>query len=957
MNPTVTEECAAPETFARFASDELPADERAALLDHAAGCASCHAAIAMVLSEGKTDDNAAPSPQRLGRYTLGRVLGRGAMGVVHVAHDPELGRDVAVKLLRARAAPARLRREAQSLAKLAHPNVVRVYDAGEADGQTFIAMELVDGENLRQWLASPRTRDEIVGVLVAAGRGLGAAHRAGLVHRDFKPDNVLIARDGNVMVSDFGLARTVDAPASQDDPKPIATAAESATVAPSETLTATGTILGTPAYMAPEQAVGEATPASDQYAFCVTAWEALFGARPFAGTTLDEVRANARLGRIVRPDGTELPRRIEDALRRGLSGPPEARFPSIDALVAAIAPEAPRRRRWPWLVAGGVLAGGATAAALVIARGDDARVRCADTAQLVAAAWSPATEQALVDRFDRVTADAFARYAGAWQVARVEACRATHERREQTTDGLARRVACLDRARDALRVTIAALLASNKDASRRSDAAASTLPSLAPCEAMPEAPAALPAATADSIAAVDAELTALDIGLASDRPTLTLPAATALRQRADALAYPPQRLRARLLEARVAAWTGDRNVAAIQLRDTIVLAEQTRDDFTRARAGAALAVVIAARDPEEATRVVTSARAALERAGRDPRIERELLDAEVRIAAAGDDFVTAVELQSRIVASLEAESTDPRAELIYAYDRLASMYGQGYDERGHVAASAKALELNHALAARNGETPVAELDPAGVIAMLEAGDLTGAAALARRYIAIARSRPDMPAEVTAFLYGQLGLAYEVDFAWTEGLAAYREAVAAWSLPPERYGTGGPPDVVELSVRRIDSLLGVAMCLWHLSRYADQLAELDKAHALIEAGGDKTADLRDSVDRWRGIALVELGKPREARTLLAPIVTAFTPDAQPQPFPRGVARFALARALWLDGGQADRSRARALADDAVRDFAEAIATADKSPSLRKLPSLAQRASADVSAWLDAHPLAR
>ncbi|MBL8743732.1 MAG: serine/threonine protein kinase, partial [Myxococcales bacterium] len=239
----------------------------------------------------------APSPavgQTIGRYRVIGRLGEGGMGAVLAAHDPELDRTVALKILHESAGDERgelrdrLAREARAMAKLAHPNVVAVYDVGAdpASGQLFVTMELVDGTTLRDWLRTPRSSRAILDVFMAAGTGLAAAHAAGLVHRDFKPENVLVGRDGRVRVGDFGLARPPRGAAASDAPL-------------SPTLTRTGAIIGTPAYMAPEQFLGEAADArSDQFAFAVALFEALRGERPFAGASLRELSENVVAGRL-----------------------------------------------------------------------------------------------------------------------------------------------------------------------------------------------------------------------------------------------------------------------------------------------------------------------------------------------------------------------------------------------------------------------------------------------------------------------------------------------------------------------------------------------------------------------------------------------------------------------------------------------------------------------------------
>jgi predicted Ser/Thr protein kinase len=276
----------------------------------------------------------------LGRYRLERTLGEGGMGVVHAAFDPDLERRVALKVLRktdvAGDARQRLLREARAMARLTHENVVVVHEVGTAGDRDYVAMELIDGETLAEWLtAKPREVAEIVAAFCAAGRGLAAAHAAGLVHRDFKPHNVLRRRDGKIVVTDFGLARGVE----NAEVVALDTTLElGAGSQPSglSGITATGSVLGTPAYMAPEQWVGGIVgPPADQFAFCVALWEALTGTRPFKGGTIDELKAEVKRG-PAHIDASKLPRRLRRMLVRGLDPDPAKRWPSMDAMLAAI---------------------------------------------------------------------------------------------------------------------------------------------------------------------------------------------------------------------------------------------------------------------------------------------------------------------------------------------------------------------------------------------------------------------------------------------------------------------------------------------------------------------------------------------------------------------------------------------------------------------------------------------
>ncbi|HEY0191559.1 MAG TPA: serine/threonine-protein kinase [Kofleriaceae bacterium] len=308
----------------------------------------------------------------VGRFLIGRMLGQGGMGTVYVARDATLGREVAIKLHHTASGAHRLRREAVAMARLAHPNVVTVFEVGEVDGRPFVVMEYVIGRTLRAWLTeAPRDVGEVLAAVLAAGEGLAAAHDAGLVHRDVKPENVLVGDDGRVRVGDFGLARELDS-------------REDAAGAPADTLlspsmTQTGAVLGTPAYMAPEQLSGAPVDSrADQFAYCVTAWEALWRERPFAGATFEALREAIGTGARRPPPSTpRVPARVRLALERGLAIDPAARFPSMHALLGAMRPVG-RRRRW-WLAAGAALA---VAGALVLLRDPGPACDAAGVAEL-----------------------------------------------------------------------------------------------------------------------------------------------------------------------------------------------------------------------------------------------------------------------------------------------------------------------------------------------------------------------------------------------------------------------------------------------------------------------------------------------------------------------------------------------------------------------------------------------
>jgi eukaryotic-like serine/threonine-protein kinase len=337
---------------------------------HIDSCEHCRKVVAAAIT-GKTLAVGTPAPDEAEalaslidvsinqRYVIEAVLGRGGMGTVYLARDQTLGRDVALKLHRAGSGNDRLHREAIAMAKLAHPNVVTVFEIGSVDDRMYVAMEYVRGETLRGWLDSGKRRwREIVDMLVQAGAGLAAAHAAGLIHRDFKPENVLVGEDGRPRVSDFGLARHG---ASRDD-KPSG--------ALSGVMTQSGAILGTPAYMSPEQLAGDTVDArTDQFAFCVVAWESLFGKRPFAGSTLAALEDAIHRRDILRPARSDVPQRVRDVIERGLAVNPRERYADMPALLAALRSAAvPRTKKYLaiGLAAAALLGGGAYAASSIV---------------------------------------------------------------------------------------------------------------------------------------------------------------------------------------------------------------------------------------------------------------------------------------------------------------------------------------------------------------------------------------------------------------------------------------------------------------------------------------------------------------------------------------------------------------------------------------------------------------
>jgi predicted Ser/Thr protein kinase/tetratricopeptide (TPR) repeat protein len=427
------------------------------------------------------------SGAKLGRYVVLERLGAGGMGVVYAAWDPELDRRVAIKVIGERHSTSRqllrrrLKREAQTMAKLRHPNVVTVYDVGEADGRLFVAMEYVEGVNLREWArAASRSGPELLAVFLAAGTGLAAAHAQGIVHRDFKPDNVIVAKDGRVVVLDFGLASWATSPSSDTDAQDgdsndplssremvVAEPSQAPLDEPSEgavdldMITMPGTVLGTPAYMAPEQRRGRIADArSDQYSFCTAMWEALSGKLPFGRGKRALVRA--RTERLVGFERRDIPASVERALRRGLAWRPEDRFAHMNALLAALAP---KPRRWPYVALAGSLLAVSTVLAVFGLAGAETPAsdeECVDGHARVEKIWNEAAADELGRVFEQRGEAAASewpylrseldRWAGNWVAVDGELCQ-----RYGSGGAPAQQLDCLDRQLLQLEATVEVL--------------------------------------------------------------------------------------------------------------------------------------------------------------------------------------------------------------------------------------------------------------------------------------------------------------------------------------------------------------------------------------------------------------------------------------------------------------------------------------------------------------------
>ncbi len=618
------------------------------------------------------DDDELARGDTVGRYVVLDRLGRGAMGAVYAAYDPQLARRVAVKVLRPRAierqghevAQQRLVREAQALAKLSHPHVVRIFDVGTEGGHVFLAMELVEGQSLRQWLIQPRGWSETMALLEQAGRGLAAAHALGLVHRDFKPGNVFLDEDGRVRVGDFGLARWIGGP--EDEVSPGGGAM-------TPLLTAAGDALGTPAYMAPEQHAGdEVGPAADQYAWCVTLFEVLYGHRPFEQTQPEQLEAAKRSPEPIdggpRGSAGPVPAVLRAVIRRGLSVDAADRFPSMEAMLEATA-EAERRgtARQGALMAMGVTVLG-IGGVLAIGGLGERSTPCAQAGRLPNDAWTTAARQAVEERLrEHVSPEAIARTVGAlarradaWSTAHRDACEDTWVRGEQSAARMDARMDCLGRQWSELSQTVSLLRDADATVAQRSDELVLGLPTPASC-ARVAAPSELARAEAPEREATRellARIATLRRAARHDEAWAALQAwddAHPLEDIPTAEAAARALVRGRLLEDQ-----GRLDDSELAHRRALRLAKRAHDDRAEADAWLSLARVASERaeDPQRTRSFARMGMAAAEAAGGDDRID-----------AAAHTLLGSV-------AFVEGDDTSARTHWERALALLTALYGE-----------------------------------------------------------------------------------------------------------------------------------------------------------------------------------------------------------------------------------------------------------------------------------------
>ena len=645
---------------------QLPEAEQARVERHLDGCSDCRRICAALLkgapaesaeeatvprvTEGLDRPPLAPST-RVGRYVVMEKLGQGGMGVVYVAHDPHLDRRVSLKLILGAGekdvaeSHARLQREAQALARLSHPNVVAVHDLGVWEGQVYLVMDLVRGRTLRHWLQeAQRPWREIVRVFLEAGSGLAAAHRAGLIHRDFKPSNVLVDEEGHARVLDFGLARIADGPPSPGAPEapPLPDEEEesppTSPSALSEAITRTGQVLGTPLYMAPEQhRGGTLDERTDQFSFAVALYEALFGVRPYLARDLREHALRGKTP-VLRPgsSGGDVPPKLRQAVLRALSLEPPARYAFMDELLVALRASLVRPARIAAVaavaLASGLLAGGG---AMLVARGRS----CEGAGDAFAAGWGPEQRARVRAAFagtgaphsagaaERVEKQLDA-YASEWGAAAVDACAAARSAGSPGRELWERRKACLEHLRMNASSLVDVLAHTDREALDQAVQAAYGLRRISACASPPARLAPAPAGT-EALRERASMARALWVagrvlqGLAVAEPLAKDAAASGSRAvEAEALELLGVLRRAH----------GDAKGSEDALFRAITAAQAAGDDPGAARVMAQLAKDVGKGERAgEGRRWMELASAVVEREGSDPDLEAQVLDARAWI--------------------------------------------------------------------------------------------------------------------------------------------------------------------------------------------------------------------------------------------------------------------------------------------------------------------------------------
>ncbi|WP_240356729.1 serine/threonine-protein kinase [Myxococcus eversor] len=857
----------------------------------------------------------------VGRYHILDKLGSGGMGVVYSAYDPDLHRRVAIKLLHPDAntvvrtdGASRLLREAQAMARLSHPNVVSVYDAGTFAGRVFITMELVEGLSLRHWLrAEHRSWREVLDLFRQAGQGLAAAHAAGLVHRDFKPANVLVNRDGRAQVTDFGLARnTTDQDAMEEGrpttPSRLALREEDLLESP---LTEAGLVMGTPAYMPPEQHEDGRTDArGDQFSFCASLYEALYGQLPFEGKQATAYLQESLANRVRQPPrGSRVPAWLFRAVTRGLSPTPDARYPSMEALLTELGKDSSVAwRRRSILAAGFLLIYGFMGVTWWM--GNRRHAPCLRPEARLAGIWDAsrkdtvsrafaATNKPQAPEFFSRVAQSLDTFAQEWAGMHQEACEATRVHGHQSDAVLSLRMACLERRRSTLDAVVGVLAQTDAESLTTSLDAAQRLPSVADCANVDALRMGLPESPEQRqrVEKIRASLDRTTALVDAGRYEQANGELKATLEQARALDYRPVLAEALELEGRLGLVLGDEARAQTALREALLTAQATRHDEVAARAAARLVTTLS-QTPALEEWSIAQAKSCIERAGGTPDLEALLQTSLARNAFLRGQYAQSAEAFGR--SATLREQAHGAVHLL----TLESL-------RNQAAALSRTPETEHTarLLRRVLETTKEVMGPDHPQTAMAANAVGYHLTVSRRFEeaipfleqAIALEERAMGANSATLSYPLNNLASAL-----EPLRRYADArklrERALALDLQTHGPAHPETASDWAL-----LAELALSEGRTRDAVDLALRSTKAYETFQKGHPDQATPLTTL----GLAQLALGKPREARATLERALTLRT--ATPGPGDGLAAtRFALARALPSN----EVSRARALAQQAL-----------------------------------------
>ncbi|MEM6990332.1 MAG: serine/threonine-protein kinase [Myxococcota bacterium] len=906
--------------------------------------------------------------ETLGRYRVLGLVGTGGMGVVYRVYDPELDREIALKLLLIRsrsggdasARRARMVREAQALARLSHPNVVTVFDVGTIEGDPYIAMEYIDGPTLKEWLGEPRAWRAVVEVFIAAGRGLEAAHAQGIVHRDFKLANVLVGRDGRPRVLDFGLARPATSAGSLSESAPSGPITMGGTGTLTAELTKAGVVMGTPKTMSPEQHSGSvADELSDQYSFCVALFEALFGIAPFAARRLHELAKVKQLGRTEPiPDTVKVPARIRKAVFTGLSPSPQSRFRSMNALLGELEAGSRPPLRWPWAVGVGLASVG-IAALTVPSRDGRCRVDelresvWNDTIRAQSAAAFEATGLAYAPASWTRAEQLIGEHVEAWTAAYEQTCAA--ETRATLDDAqLDRRIACIRSNARALGALATTFAAADAAVVEHAVQAAAELPKPARCtesRARDEV-APPPDAVVAHVERARSRLVEAAAFQATGKFPEAMAAAAEVVDAPVAASYPPLRAEAQLRLGLVCFSVAETERAQAALTDAYLVATEVGDDEVAFRAATALVTVVGVDRAQfdDGHQWARHAEALLSRQGSDARLEEAqltsvagvLLRAQGRFAEALQHHTDALQMREALLGDQHldvAASLENAGQVLHDLGRMTEAIPKL--ERA-LKLRREVLGPEHPDVARSLSSLAYELY---IIGDAETAIEAQSEALAIRRRVLAPDHPDIAESLS-----NLGRAYGLVGRIADALAVENEAL---TIRRKAFGDSHPAVATSLSSIGItlhnegrfeealdhqrralairEKVLGpqhphVAMVLinmgfdlQNLERNDEALDAHRRAEVIVREAYGTDHLLITYALTGQGDALMAMARPAEAVTALERGVAIA--EAHDQDFlALGQARFALARALWAAGK--DRPRALATAAKARGEFERA-----------------------------------